>query len=69
LSELPAITNRLADKLLHNKNRVREIVYDITIKPSLVKEILQHYSDTGEEVDHLLCSLNAEEEMLQYYEW
>jgi hypothetical protein len=69
LSELPFITHKISDKLLHNKNRVREIVYDRNLKPDLVKEILAHYTKTGEEVDHLLCSLHNEEEMLQFYEW
>ena len=69
LDELPDLTKKIAGKLLHNKNRVREIVYDRDRYPDLVKEILQYSTDTETEVDHLLVSLYNEEEMLQYYDW
>jgi hypothetical protein len=69
LVELPDLTKKIAGKLLHNKNRIREIVYDRDRYPDLVKEILQYSNNTKTEVDHLLVSLYNEEEMLQYHDW
>lgn len=69
LNELPALTKQIHEKLLHNKNRVKEIVYERGNYPMLLQEVLKHYKTTKEEVDHLFCSLYEEEEMFAYHEW
>lgn len=69
LNKLHDLTKLLAPKLIHNKNRVKEIVYERHRYPSLVHELIDHYRTTGEEVDHLLIALYNEEEFHRNHEW
>lgn len=69
LEDLPALVKKIQHKIRHNKERVKELVYERERYPALLQEVLTHYKSTKEEVDHLFCSLYEEEEMFSYHEW
>ena len=57
VSELAALHSTLSEKIIHNQNRVKEIVFDFTNYPDCIREIIDIYETTGEIIDMELIKL------------
>lgn len=55
LSDLNLVINKIKDKLIFNKNLAKKIIYDENLYPTIAKDVIKHYHNTGEMIDeHLL---------------
>jgi hypothetical protein len=52
LSELKYLQQQLAPKIMHNRNRAKEIAYDLNLYPKIVLEVIDHYKKTGINLDN-----------------
>lgn len=65
LSDLPSLHSTISEKILHNQNRVKEIVFDFANYPDCIKEIIDIYETTGEIIDMELIDLYRKIKLLK----
>lgn len=54
LFELKALHKKIIPKIEHNKNRAREIIYDLNLYPKLALEVIDYYHAKNKEIDSRL---------------
>lgn len=54
LNELPNLQKKIAPKIAFNKSRAREIIYDMKLYPQIALDVIDHYKNTGNEIDRML---------------
>jgi hypothetical protein len=57
LDQLPKLYDKVKDKILHNQNRVKELVFDFNNYPDPVREVLDIYDTTGQVLNQELIDI------------
>jgi len=58
LKNLNRLQKQLAPKIMRNRERAREISYDLNLYPKIALEAIDHYHKTGEELDHRMIQVH-----------
>lgn len=56
LQDLYSLQRKIIHKIEFNKRKAREIIYDMSLYPSLALEIINYYKETGIRIDEWLIS-------------
>lgn len=54
LFQLKDLQKKIAPKLLHNRERVKEIIFDFNSYPKIAQEIIEHHKLTNQSVDEIM---------------
>jgi len=54
INKLNRLRKQVAHKVMRNKNRAREITYDLNLYPKIALDTINYYKETGIELDHRL---------------
>ena len=63
LTELPALHKKIAHKIEFNKKKAKNIAYDLSLYPKIALEVIDHYKETGKEIDNSLIQIHLQLEL------
>jgi hypothetical protein len=58
INKLKRLQKQLAPKIMRNRNRAKEIAYDLTLYPKIALDVIDHYNKTGIELDERLLHVH-----------
>lgn len=57
INKLKRLQKQLAPKIMHNRNKAKEIAYDLNLYPKIAVEAIDYYKKTGIELDHRMIQV------------